>query len=121
MTPIEPLLDHKQRKFTLRALKLSLINSANQLLPSTLRYGDGSAQPNEYSIGNLEWSDNRAKPRNLAQRLAKKLINQLKLDLSKGFEEAKCAKGLLFPGDVTISNLEEAEIEALTKYPELII
>jgi hypothetical protein len=121
MTPIEPLLDHKQRKFTLRALKLPSINPANQLLPSTLRYWDGSAQPNEYSIGNLEWSDNRAKPRNLAQRLAKKLINQLKLDLSKGFKEAKCAKGLLFPEDITISSLEEAEIEVITKYPELTI
>jgi Reverse transcriptase (RNA-dependent DNA polymerase)/Endonuclease-reverse transcriptase len=121
MTPIEPLLDHKQRKFTLRALKLPSINPANQLLPPTLRYGDGSAQPNEYSTGNLEWSDNRAKPRNLAQRLAKKLTNQLKLDPSEGFEEAKCAKGLLFPGDITISSLEEAEIEAITKYPGLTI
>jgi hypothetical protein len=63
----------------------------------------------------------RVKPRNLAQRLAKKLINQLKLDPSEGFEEAKYVKGLLFPGDVTISNLEEAEIEATTEYPRLTI
>ena len=106
MTPIEPLLDHKQRKFTLRALKLPSTNPANQLLPPTLRYGDGSAQPNEYSIGNLEWSDNRVKPRNLAQRLARNLTNQLKLDPSEGFEEAKCAKGLLFPGKTHISSLD---------------
>jgi hypothetical protein len=75
MTPIKPLLDHKQPKFTLRALKLPLINLANQLLPLTLRYRDESAQSNEYSIGNLEWSDNRVKSRNLAQRLAKQLTN----------------------------------------------
>jgi hypothetical protein len=75
MTPIKPLLDHKQRKFTIRALKLPSINPANQLLPPTLRYRDESAQPNEYSTGNLEWSDYRVKPRNLAQRLVKKLIN----------------------------------------------
>jgi hypothetical protein len=30
-------------------------------------------------------------------------------------------KGLLFPGDVIISNLEEAEIEATTEYPRLTI
>jgi hypothetical protein len=30
-------------------------------------------------------------------------------------------KGLLFPEDVTISNLEKAEIEAITEYPELTI
>jgi hypothetical protein len=70
MTPVEPLLDHKQRKFTLRALKLPSINLANQLLPLTLHYRDGSAQPNEYSIRNLDWCDYRAKPRNLTQRLA---------------------------------------------------
>jgi hypothetical protein len=50
----------------IRALKLPSINPANQLLPLTLRYRDESAQPNEYSIENLEWSDNRVKPRNLA-------------------------------------------------------
>jgi hypothetical protein len=70
MTLAKPLLNHKQRKFTLRALKLPLINLVNQLLPPTLRYGDESAQSNEYSIGNLDWCDYRAKPRNLTQRLA---------------------------------------------------
>jgi hypothetical protein len=30
-------------------------------------------------------------------------------------------KGLLFPEDVTISNLEEAEIKAITEYPGLTI
>jgi hypothetical protein len=43
MTPIEPLLDHKQRKFTLKALKLLINNPANQLLPLTLQYRDESA------------------------------------------------------------------------------
>jgi hypothetical protein len=121
MTPAEPLLDHKQRKFTLRALKLPITNPANQLLPPTLRYRDGNAQPNDYSERNLEWSDSRAKSRNLAQRLARKLINQLKTDPLEGFEEAKRVKGLLFPGKVIISSLEKAEIEAITDYPGLTI
>jgi hypothetical protein len=43
MTSIEPLLDYKQRKFTLRALKLSINNPANQLLPPMLQYKDESA------------------------------------------------------------------------------
>ena len=47
MTPAEPLLDHKQRKFTLRALKLPSTNPANQLLPPTLRYGDVSGMPSQ--------------------------------------------------------------------------
>ena len=43
MTPIEPLLDYRHRKFTLRALKLPLNNLVNQLLPLTLKYGDRNA------------------------------------------------------------------------------
>ena len=53
MTPIEPLLNHKQRKYALRALKLPLINPVNQLLPLTLKYRDGNAQPDQYSEANL--------------------------------------------------------------------
>jgi hypothetical protein len=53
MTPAEPLLNHRQRKYALRALKLSLINPANQLLPLTLKYRDGNAQPGQYSKANL--------------------------------------------------------------------
>ena len=45
MTPAEPLLSHRQRKYALRALKLPLNNLANSILPPTLRYGDGNAQP----------------------------------------------------------------------------
>jgi hypothetical protein len=54
MTPAEPLLNHKQRKYALRALKLSLINPANQLLSLTLKYGDGNAQPGQYSNNDLQ-------------------------------------------------------------------
>jgi hypothetical protein len=121
MTPAEPLLDHKQRKFTLRALKLPSTNLANQLLPSTLKYGDGDAQPNEHSTQNLEWSDYRAKPRNIAQRLAKKLTMRLKTDPLEGFEEARSVKELLFPGNIHISELEKAEKEAKKDYSELTI
>jgi hypothetical protein len=53
MTPAEPLLNHRQRKYALRALKLPLINPANQLLSLTLKYGDGNAQTGQYSETDL--------------------------------------------------------------------
>jgi hypothetical protein len=90
-------------------------------LPPTLRYEDKTAQPNKYSIRNLEWSDYRAKSRNLTQRLARKLTNQLKTDPLEGFEEAKRPKGRQFPKDIIISSLEKAEIEAIMDYPGLTI
>ena len=43
MTSIEPLLDYRQRKFALRALKLSIYNLVNQLISLTLKYRDGNA------------------------------------------------------------------------------
>jgi hypothetical protein len=43
MIPAEPLLDYRQRKFALRALKLPLINPANQLLSLKLKYEDENA------------------------------------------------------------------------------
>jgi hypothetical protein len=66
MTPAEPLLNYRQRKYALRALKLPSINPSNQLLPLTLKYGDGNAQPGQYSEANLQWTNKDIKPLNLA-------------------------------------------------------
>ena len=88
MTPIESLLDYRQRKYALRPLKLPLNNPANQLLPLTFKYGDGNAQPGQYPKRDLQWIFDGIKPANLAQRLAKNLINKLNLDPLKGFKEA---------------------------------
>ena len=98
MTPAEPLLDHRQRKYALRALKLPLNNPANSILSSTLRYEDGNAQPDQYSENDLNWSFNRIKPTNLAQRLARKLTEKFFLNPSEGFEGAFSVKKLVFPG-----------------------
>ena len=119
MTPAEPLLDHRQRKYALRALKLPLINPANELLPLTLKYGDESAQPEEFSEEDLNWINYNIKPLNLAQRLARKLTKGLNLDSLKGFEEAQRTKRLSFSGNIVISSKEIAELEAKTAYDGL--
>jgi len=43
LTPAVPLLEDRQRKYALRALKLLTAHPINGLLPPTLRYGDGDA------------------------------------------------------------------------------
>jgi hypothetical protein len=91
------------------------------LLPSILRYEDEDAQLNEHSIGNLEWSDYRAKSWNIAQRLVRKLTNELKIDSLKGFKETKSVKELFFPENTHISSQKVAEIEAKIDYSGLII
>ena len=116
MTPAEPLLDHRQRKFALRALKLPQSNPANQILPQTLKYGDGNAQPEDYPEADLEWIYTHKKPANLAQRLARKLTDNLDLDPSEGFEQALLVKKLAFPGKICISSTEMAIKEAEFSY-----
>lgn len=54
ISPAKPLLDYKQQKYALRALQLPTNHPINSILPPTLRYGDGSAQPGEYSDRNLD-------------------------------------------------------------------
>jgi ribonuclease HI len=108
MTPAGPLLDHRQRKYALRALKLPLNNLANQLLPQTLKFGDGNAQSEVYLEEDLAWIYPKIKPKNLAQRLAKNLIKELNLDPLKGFEEAQIVRKRIFSGEVIISKKEIA-------------
>ena len=42
---IIPLLEDRQRYYTLKILKLPIGYPINNLLPATIRYGDGDAQP----------------------------------------------------------------------------
>jgi hypothetical protein len=121
MIPAEPLLDYRQRKFVLRALKLPLINPANQLLFLTLKYGDENVQPGQYSEANLQWINKDIKPTNLAQRLVKNLTYNLNLDPSKGFKEAYTVKKRIFLEEIIISSKEKAELEAKKTYLGLII
>jgi hypothetical protein len=111
LTPADPLLDDKQRKYALRALKLPSDHPINSILPPTLRYGDGEAQPGEYSTDNLQWAGQET-PKNIGQRLARKLTENLSLDPSEGFETTCWPKGKSFPGEIIIQQTKEAEIEA---------
>ena len=121
MTPAEALLDHRQRKYALRALKLPKNNPANQILPSTLKYGDGDAQPEQYPENDLNWSINRIKPTNLSQRLVRKLTEKFTLDPSEGFKEAYTVKKLVFSEEIIISTKEIAELETEMPYNGLIL
>ena len=111
IVPAEPLLSDRQRKYALRALQLPAEHPIYNVLPPTLRYGDGDAQPGEYSTDNLQWAGQET-PRNIGQRLARKLTENQDLDPSEGYETTSWPKGKTFPGDIIISQAKEAEIEA---------
>jgi hypothetical protein len=113
LTPAEPLLDDRQRKYALRALKLPSGHPINSILPPTLRYGDGEAQPGQYSTDNLQWAgQGQESLKSIGQRLARKLAENLNLDPSEGFEITHWPKGQVFPGEIIINQAKEAETEA---------
>lgn len=120
LTPAEPLLDNRQQKYALRALKLPTNHPINSLLPPTLRYGDGDAQPEEYSTLNLEWAGQNP-PRNISQRLARKLTEGLSIEPSEGFEIATTPKNREFLGKVIIEPAKEAEDNAYKERKGLVL
>jgi hypothetical protein len=93
-------------------LKLPGNHSVNNLLPLTLRYGDGDAQPREYSITDLQWAERDTKPTELGQRLARKLTKGLNIDPSEGFERSNTPQEKTFPGQIHIDEPLRAEEEA---------
>ena len=97
-------------------LGYSVTHRINVLLPPTLRYGDGDAQPGEYSNSNLQWAETDSNPKGIGQRLAKNLTLGLDIDPSEGFERAILPKELLFPGKVVIESKGKAEENARKAY-----
>ena len=112
LVPAVPLLNNRQRRFAIRALKLPTSHPINSLLPLTLRYGDGDAQPGEYSTTNLQWAEQGSDLKRLGQRLARKLTEGLKIDPSEGFKRTSIPQDKAFPGKILIYKAKAAEEEA---------
>jgi hypothetical protein len=112
MTPAIPLLDNRQRRYAVRAIKLPANHPINNLLPPTLRYGDGDTQPGEYLTTDLQWAERDTDPKGLGQRLARKLIKGLNIDPSDGFKWSNTPYEKVFPGQIYIDEPPRAEEEA---------
>ena len=112
LVPAAPLLNDRQRKYALRALQLPAIHPTNKLLPATLRYGDGDAQPGQYSNSDLNWIEPNPDPKGIGQRLAKKLTLGPAIDPSEGYKIAKTPREQVFRGEIVIKPKEIAGKEA---------
>ena len=116
LDPAVPLLENRQRRFALRALKLPTGHPINELLPPTLRYGDGDAQPGQYSNNDLEWTELESKPKEIGQRLAKQITRGPVIDPADGCEIAKFPIESKFLGNIIIKPKGIAEKEAKNVY-----
>ena len=110
------LLEDRQRRYALRALKLPIGHPINELLPPTVRYGDGDAQPGQYSNDNLEWIEPESSSKEIGQRLAKQLTRGPAIDPSEGCEIARISKEKVFLKVIIIKPKNIAEKEAKNIY-----
>src|SRR5205809_2622335 len=106
------LLEDRQRRYALRALKLPTGHPINDILPPTMRYEDGDAQPGQYPNNDLEWTEPESNPKDIGQRLAKKLIQGPIINSSEDCEIAKILKKKAFSGVIIIKLKSIAEKEA---------
>jgi hypothetical protein len=121
MTPVIPLLNNKQRRYAERALKLPGNHSVNNLLPPTLRYGDGDAQPEKYSTTDLQWAEGDTKPIKLGQRLARKLTKDLNINPSESFKRSNTPQEKVFLRQIHINEPPKTEEEAYKPRERLIL
>ena len=108
ITPAEPLLDERQKRYAFRGVKQAISEPLNSLLPSTLKYGDEDVQPGQYSNEDLEWANEKSKSKKLSQRLAKMLVKNLTIDPSKGIETVIKPNNFKFQRQISILEREKA-------------
>lgn len=73
-----PILNNRQRRFALRLLTMPRNLATRKILPENLREGDDQTQPGEQE--GLNWDSlYTSKVRNLSQRLANLLVQNIRI------------------------------------------
>ena len=88
----------------------------NNLLPAIIRYGDGDAQPGQYTNDNLDWTKPEQRLTEIGQRLTRKLTQGLIINPAKGYELAKPLKEKAFLRAIIIKPKKAMEENTKTIY-----
>lgn len=118
LTPAHVLLDFRQRKYAHRILSLPDSIPTKEILPITLRIGDGNAQPNEQPEKDAIWASNE-RITNYGQRLARQISIKGCIDPAEGTETILASSRLIFPGKLIIEGREQALREGTIRGPGL--
>ena len=112
LTPASIILDTRQRLYGYRLLRLPDEHPAKKILPTSLRTGDGTFQPEELLENNLMWTQN-AQPRLYRKWLAWQLTVDHSIDPADGLEPVEIIKpSTSFAGKIVIDNKAQALTEA---------
>ena len=85
LLPAHVLMDFRQRTYAHRALSLPNSISTKDILPITLREGDGHAQPEDLPEGDSIWSTTQ-RIRTYGQHLARQISVGFRIDPAEGVE-----------------------------------
>lgn len=85
LIPVDILLNYRQRKYAYRLLSLPDGHPTKEILPITLRAGDGGTQPGELPENYEIWFSGQ-KVRTYGQRLAQQVSIGSSIDLAEGVE-----------------------------------
>ncbi len=111
LIPAEIRLEYRQRKYAYRLLTLPDGHPTKDILPITLRVGDGSTQPGEIPENDEIWSSNQ-KVKTYGERLAQQVSIGFSIDLAEGVEPVIHQKSAKFPGKIIIQEVKKAMEEA---------
>ena len=101
LTPAHILLDFRQRKYAHRILSLPNSIPTKEILPITLRIGDGNAQPNEQPEKDAIWASNE-RITTYGQRLARQISIKGCIGPAEGAEPVVTSSRLTFPGKLIV-------------------
>ena len=95
------MLDYCQRRYAYRFLTLPDGHSVKDILPISLKMGDGGAQPEKLPDNDKIWSTSQ-KVRIYGQHLVRQVSVDFSIDLAKGVEPIIHLKPVKFMGKIVI-------------------
>ncbi len=111
LIPAHILLDFRQRKYAYHLLSLLDSIPTKDILPITLRIGDGHTQPEDQPEHDSAWAGNEPIA-TYSQRLAWQVSIGFTIDTAKRTEPVWAAPHSVFPGELIIEDRKSAILKA---------
>ncbi len=105
------MLDFRQRMYAYRLLSLPESIPTKDILPITLRIGDGNAQPEDQPELDSIWASNQHIT-TYGQQLARQVSVRFSIDSAERTEPIWTIPSSVFPGELIIEDINRAILEA---------
>ncbi len=120
LVPTSTLLNHHQRQYAYRLLSLPDQHLTKNILPVSLRNGDGDFQPGELPVNDLMWTEN-TRPTLYGQWLAWQITIEHSIDAADGVGPVVTMEPDKFKGRIIIQAKKHAIGEAEKYWPGLVM